>query len=37
VTTTIRGIAVEVPLGRREGLGQPCVANLDNLHVVPPS
>jgi mRNA interferase MazF len=35
VTTTIRGIPQEVPLGRREGLPRSCVANLDNLHVVP--
>jgi mRNA interferase MazF len=34
VTTTVRGIPVEVPLGREEGLRQRCVANLDNLHVV---
>lgn len=34
VTTTIRGIPQEVPLGRREGLGRPSVANLDNVHVV---
>lgn len=34
VTTTIRQIAVEVPLGRAEGLPKPCVANLDNVHAV---
>ena len=34
VTTTIRQIPQEVPLGRREGLTRPSVANLDNLHVV---
>ena len=34
VTTTVRGIPQEVPLGRREGLGRPSVANLDNVHVV---
>ena len=34
VTTTIRGIAVEVMLGSEEGLDRPCVANLDNVHVV---
>ena len=34
VTTTIRGIPQEVPLGRREGLARPSVANLDNVHVV---
>jgi mRNA interferase MazF len=35
ITTTIRNIPQEVALGRREGLAQRCVANLDNLHVVP--
>jgi mRNA interferase MazF len=35
VTTTVRGIPQEVPLGRREGLGRTSVANLDNVHVVP--
>lgn len=34
VTTTIRGIPQEVALGRSEGLTRPCVANLDNVHVV---
>jgi len=35
ITTTIRDIPVEVPLGRREGLGKQCVANCDNLRTVP--
>ncbi|MBV9947175.1 MAG: type II toxin-antitoxin system PemK/MazF family toxin [Myxococcales bacterium] len=35
VTTTIRGIPQEVPLGRREGLPRSCVANLDALRTVP--
>ena len=35
ITTTVRGIPQEVPLGRREGLGRPSVANLDNIHVIP--
>ncbi|MBI2206778.1 MAG: type II toxin-antitoxin system PemK/MazF family toxin [Candidatus Rokubacteria bacterium] len=34
VTTTVRGIPQEVPLGRREGLSRPSVANMDNVHVV---
>lgn len=34
VTTTIRGIPQEVPLGRAEGVTRPSVANLDNVHVV---
>jgi mRNA interferase MazF len=35
VTATIRDIAVEVPLGPDDGLARPCVANLDNVHVIP--
>jgi mRNA interferase MazF len=35
VTTTVRGIPQEVPLGRRDGLERTSVANLDNVHVVP--
>jgi mRNA interferase MazF len=34
VTTTIRSIPVEVPLGKREGLPKPCVANCDNLRTI---
>lgn len=34
ITTRVRNIAVEVALGRREGLPQPCVANFDNLHTI---
>ena len=34
ITTTIRGIPQEVPLGRAEGMRQRCVVNLDNVHVV---
>ncbi len=37
VTTTIRGIPQEVPLGAGEGLRRESVANLDNIHVVPKS
>jgi mRNA-degrading endonuclease toxin of MazEF toxin-antitoxin module len=37
VTTTIRRIAVEVPLGRAEGLPAKCVANCDNIRTVPHS
>jgi mRNA interferase MazF len=33
VTSTIRGIPQEVPLGQDEGLA-PSVANFDNVHVV---
>jgi len=35
VTTTVRGIPQEVPLGTREGLGRRCVANLDNVQAIP--
>jgi mRNA interferase MazF len=34
ITTTIRSIPVEVPLGKREGLPKPCVANCDNLRTI---
>jgi mRNA interferase MazF len=34
ITTTIRGIPVEVKLGRQEGLPSACVANLDNIRTV---
>ncbi len=34
ITTTIRGIPVEVPLGSPEGLPHRCVANCDNLQTV---
>lgn len=35
VTATVRGIPEEVELGPDEGLARRCVANLDNIHVVP--
>ena len=34
ITSTIRGIASEVPLGEDEGLRTVCVANCDNLRMV---
>lgn len=34
VTSTVRDIPVEVPLGSPEGLSRRSVANLDNVHVV---
>lgn len=37
ITSTIRNIAVEVPLGRSEGLAVKCVANCDNVRTVPRS
>lgn len=35
LTTRVRGIPQEVSLGKREGLPGKCVANFDNVHVVP--
>ena len=35
VTTTVRGLATEVALGEPEGLHPDCVANLDNVQLVP--
>ena len=35
VSSTVRSIPQEVPLGRSEGLARLSVANLDNVHVVP--
>ena len=35
ITTVVRSIPVEVPLGAQEGLRRRSVANFDNLHVVP--
>ena len=34
ITTVIRGIPVEVRLGRREGLPKLCVVNCDNLRTI---
>ena len=31
VTTTVRGIPVEVPLGSEDGLSQPCAVNVDEI------
>lgn len=35
VTTRIRAIPVEVPLGREEGLPRRCVANVDTITTIP--
>jgi mRNA interferase MazF len=35
ITTRVRGIPQEVPLGRSEGLGHPSVARFDSLQTVP--
>ena len=34
VTSTIRGLPTEVPLGREHGLSEDCVVNCDNLFTV---
>jgi mRNA interferase MazF len=35
VTTTVRGIAVEVSLGPEDGLPKPCAVNCDSLLTIP--
>jgi mRNA interferase MazF len=35
VSTRVRGIASEVPLGKRDGLPKRCVANTDSLVTIP--
>jgi mRNA interferase MazF len=35
ITRTIRGIRSEVPIGRDEGLPEPCVINCDNVLTLP--
>ncbi|MGQ0505589.1 MAG: type II toxin-antitoxin system PemK/MazF family toxin [Myxococcaceae bacterium] len=35
ITTTLRGIAQELALSKRDGLPARCVANFDNLHQIP--
>jgi mRNA interferase MazF len=35
ITTTVRAIPQEVALGPAEGMDRRCVANFDNVHVVP--
>jgi mRNA interferase MazF len=34
VTSTIRGLSTEVPIGPEDGLRQPSVANLDNVQLL---
>jgi mRNA interferase MazF len=34
VTSTVRGVSTEVPVGAPDGIRQPSVANLDNLQLV---
>lgn len=35
ITSTIRGLPTEVPLGSGHGLARECVANCDNLFTIP--
>lgn len=35
LTTRIRNIPSEVPLGQADGLSKPCVANMDTLATIP--
>ena len=35
VTTRVRGIPVEVPLGPKDGLPRECIANLDTVTTIP--
>ena len=35
VTTRIRGIPAELPLGPEDGMPSPCVVNLDSLETIP--
>jgi mRNA interferase MazF len=37
ITTRVRGIPTEVPLGREDGLPKRCVANLDTITTIPKS
>lgn len=34
VTSTVRGVSTEVPVGARDGIRQPSVANLDNVQLL---
>jgi len=34
ITTTVRNIPVEVPLGKKDGLAQKCVVNLDTITTI---
>ena len=37
ITSTVRGLSTEVPVGRANGLGHPCVISCDNIVTVPVS
>jgi len=35
LTTTVRGLMSELPLGASDGFGTDCVVSFDNLHTLP--
>ena len=35
ITTTIRGLSTEVPLGPANGVAEPCIVSCDNIVTVP--
>ncbi len=35
ITSTVRGLSTEVPVGRANGLDQNCVVNCDNIVTIP--
>jgi mRNA interferase MazF len=37
ITTTVRGLSTEVPVGPGNGLGQPSVVSCDNIQTIPAS
>jgi len=37
ITTTIRGLSTEVPVGRENGLAGPSVVSCDNVNTIPAS
>lgn len=37
ITTTVRGLATEVPVGVKNGLNQPSVISCDNIQTIPAS
>ncbi len=37
ITSTVRGLVTEVPVGKEHGLTRECVINCDNLFTIPKS
>ncbi|MDR3202736.1 MAG: type II toxin-antitoxin system PemK/MazF family toxin [Bifidobacteriaceae bacterium] len=35
ITSTVRGLSTEVPVGPRNGLDQACAVNCDNIRTIP--